>query len=96
MELLAQSDRGWVHFTSRLVHEETRPTVDLIAGRGTGRRVDICSQCRRIRTPSGWREVEEAVPWLHLYQSQELPALDEVVCGACVETVAAAVSHPDA
>ena len=88
MELAARSEDGWVHFTSRLVHEELRPTVEILAGIGSARPLlEICSQCRRVFTPGGWREIEDAVQYMDLYGSETLPALRETACFNCEDAV---------
>lgn len=86
MELMGEGDGGWVHFTSRLVHEELRPPIRIVAGDGRGA-VEICTQCRRIRTSSGWREIERAIQHLDLYRTEEAPRMVESVCTTCREVV---------
>lgn len=69
-----------------LVREQARPFYSILdkAFPRTDRSLPICSLCRRIEvSPSDWLEAEDAVARLDLFDSAQLPRLEERLCSDC-------------
>lgn len=76
---------GVVEFESTTRREEERdppqPLLDREAPRA-GDLLRICGWCKRVDA-GGWREVEEAVAALRLFERRELPRLTHGMCDGC-------------
>lgn len=86
LEILPQGG-GSLEFRSTVLETESREPQDLLkrnARPSSGAILTICSMCKKVRLPSGgWREVEEAVASLGLFDEAQLPDLSHGVCPAC-------------
>jgi hypothetical protein len=82
---MSRLDRGHVEFYSRLVREEARPAVDLLDCQvaRSSECLTICAWCKRVPTPGGWREIEDAVAALRLFEQAALPVLSHGMCPEC-------------
>ena len=74
-----------VRFESRIVREKTRGTVALLDRTipRAGQPVRVCSWCDSVHTPRGWRDLEEGVPELGLFDTGPLPPITHGICPAC-------------
>ena len=90
MELtVSLSSDGNVQFEGRIVSEEDRETVSLLAPavRRNTEFVVVCSWCKRVKTSGEWLEVEEAVRQLSLFHADDLPRISHGMCVDCLERV---------
>ncbi len=91
--LVPLADRQ-VEFRSQLLRTETRACVDLLRPefpRSDGI-VTLCSMCKKIATgPNEWREIEEAINHLHLFEQDALPSLSHGLCPVCYEAMMAEI-----
>lgn len=91
LEITAGLDEnGWVVFRSRTVglDERARP-LPPHAGPGTDGSLRMCGWCKKVATPSGWREVEEAIEELGLFGAPRLPLASHGICEACAAMMSA-------
>lgn len=89
-------EHGAVQFTSKLVREERRAPVALLDA-GTPRSEEmlaICSWCKKVEVPDGWKEIEEAAGIIELFSAAALPKLSHAICPACKEIVDREIDPP--
>ena len=82
-------DRNRVEFRGRVVREEPRESVDVryLATEESDSLAVMCAWCKRVRTPRGWVEVEEAIRSLG-FSAQERPTgVSHGICELCYEAV---------
>ena len=94
LDISALSDAG-LSLVGRLLWIEERPHVALldVTTPRTRASLVICSWCKRVRMPDGWREVEHAVAQLRLFDSALLPQLTHGICEACRDRVLGALAQ---
>ncbi len=83
-------DRNRVEFRGWVVREEPRESVDvryLATGESDSLAV-MCAWCKRVRTPRGWVEVEEAIRSLGFFAQERPLGVSHGVCEPCYEAVA--------
>lgn len=98
LELLIKPvHQKWIEFTSYIIREELRDTVELLEA-DTPRSDDIitmCSMCKKIKLSCGnWVEVEIAVAKLKLFDQLKLPQISHGLCTDCFEAGIAAIQAP--
>lgn len=73
-----------VEFNCRVVRDEPRPPVPLFTSTAahSDRSITMCSWCKKIATPK-WREVEEAIEQMHLFELSHMPQISHSVCDQC-------------
>lgn len=79
-------EHGEVVIESRMAEAEfpVVPAAEVDSGGYFSDLIVTCSWCRRIRVGTKtWCDVEEAVPRLHLFELDELPAMSHGMCGNC-------------
>jgi hypothetical protein len=83
--------RGGLEIASRIVREEARPTVALLADQGASTLreplVRMCSWCKKVRVPDGWVEIEQAIAILGLFTDDAVPGLTHGMCEPCHESL---------
>ena len=78
-------ENGGVRFETRTLRSVDRPPQSLL-GRYAPRADDllrICGWCKRVDVGGAWKEVEEAVDLLRLFERPRLPELTHGICEAC-------------
>lgn len=76
---------GSVEFRVRTLSEEERPPQPLFDP-GRPRSEDllrVCGWCKKVDVGGRWKEVEEAVPLLGLFEQTLLPHLTHGICEDC-------------
>jgi hypothetical protein len=73
-----------LEFKSVLVREEPRSEVKLLDPKATrsDKLINMCVWCKRVKA-SDWREVEDALRELNLFDTTMLPMISHVVCPDC-------------
>lgn len=93
MELtISNSGGGSVLFRSRMIREEYREKVPLLAENvvRSDCLIVMCSWCKKVRVrPEEWLEVEQAVKELGLFSALELPRISHGICDRCKSEMAA-------
>lgn len=86
---ISAGEQGVVEVSTRLVREERRRPVRLLdpVTERTEELLRICSWCKRVETPRGWSEVEEAVEQLDLFGRERVPEISHGMCPPCLERV---------
>lgn len=78
-----------LRLTGRLLREEPRPPLALFDA--TRERSDefviVCSWCKRVRVGADWREAEDAVAALGLFDAAVLPQLSHGMCDSCADSL---------
>jgi hypothetical protein len=74
---------------TRILLEELRPEVELLnvdikCGEGF---VIMCAWCKCVKTPGGWKEVEDAIKEMKLFEQPEYPMITHGICGKCLREV---------
>lgn len=80
-----------LHLQTRVVRLEARSPVALLE-RGVRRSAQLlvmCSWCKAVKVAGGWRELEDAVVALRLFEREALPMLTHGICGPCQERLEA-------
>lgn len=54
-------------------------------------RIDLCSWCKRALANGVWREVEDAVSVLRLFEAERLPMISHGICPPCRDGVEALI-----
>lgn len=89
MELrIARSDDSGVEFCSRILRQEQRARVRLMADEveRTDAVLIMCGWCKKAALPDDrWVEVEEAVQVLQLFDAPRLPRISHGICDECVD-----------
>lgn len=90
--------QGRCRFESTVEREEPRDAVRLLNPHAE--RSDdilrICSWCKRVDVAKNdWREVEEAVKTLDLFDDHPLPNLTHTICDCCLEAATDALEAGD-
>ncbi len=83
----SQEPDGLVRLGARLLSEEVRPRIDLLAADRphSSKMAVCCSWCKRFRVRSEeWVEVEQMVALLRVMEHPFLPALSHGICRDCV------------
>jgi hypothetical protein len=92
---IAPANDGWLEFTSKVVREEGRKTVELLDSSipRSSNTIKMCCMCKQIRLPEGlWLEAEDAIAELRLFDRQNLPAISHVHCSTCFEMAMAEIN----
>lgn len=75
-----------IEFTSYIIREESRDTVELLQT-GIPRSNDIinmCSMCKKVELSKGhWEEIEVALAALKLFEHLKLPQISHGLCAEC-------------
>jgi hypothetical protein len=91
MKITLREDKN-VQFDTRLISAEKRVYQNAFqkgARRGNGV-IIVCSWCKKIDTRDGnWREIEEAVTNLEIFESENIPQLSHGMCVPCYQTITA-------
>lgn len=78
-----------IEFTSYIIREESRDTVELLEAdtpRSDGI-IKMCSMCKKVELSGGnWVEVEIAVAALKLFEQPKLPQISHGLCAECLES----------
>jgi hypothetical protein len=83
---ISNARQGGVLFRSRIIREEQREAVPLLAVRGkrSDDLVAMCSWCKKVRVREvEWLEIEAAVRELQLFHEMELPRITHTICDRC-------------
>jgi hypothetical protein len=83
---------GGLEFFSRVERSVVRPAVPLLDSDcpRSSEMLKICSLCKRVAvSPDQWREVEDAIRVLKLFDRSEQPRITHVTCPDCFRTVMA-------
>ncbi|MGE0709113.1 MAG: hypothetical protein AB7N76_00465 [Planctomycetota bacterium] len=90
MTVVPLPDDG-LELRSTLLRAEPRDPVPIpLGGRGLpGPLVTICAWCRKVQTPRGWLEPEEAIATLDLLSSDVAPGVTHGMCSDCYGRAAA-------
>ena len=98
MELAMEpGPEGSVRFEALLLSAEPRAPVALLdaAAPRSPEFLKVCAWCRMVEVAEEWREVEEAVEALGLFDARALPAITHGICPRCRAAVmAGATSGP--
>ena len=80
---------GGVVFVSRTIREEPRPAMRLLerSDRPRGELLSMCSWCKKVKTPAGWTDVEQAVVELELLTEEHPRPITHGMCPDCFETL---------
>jgi hypothetical protein len=93
MEMIVRPrDVNSIEFNSRVVREEPREPVPLLAPTmpRSDRLIRMCGWCKRVATPE-WLEIEEAIPRLRLFEQDAMPRITHGICEDCKEQIVAAI-----
>jgi len=77
-----------IEFTSYIIREESRDTVELLETRipRSDDIINMCSMCKKIElSGKHWVEVEVAIASLKLFQHHKLPQISHGLCAECFE-----------
>jgi hypothetical protein len=89
MEMLMLYDKGEreIELQCKVLRIERRAPQELLrADHPTDeQRLDVCSCCKRVDLGGQWREVEDAVIWLRVFDRQHPPRTRHCVCPTCAE-----------
>ncbi len=85
LELEIAPRPGGFRVHSTLVRAEPRAAQELLdaARRDDGRLLHMCSWCKKVDVSGAWREVEDAVRELQLFQDRVLPKVSHTMCESC-------------
>jgi hypothetical protein len=80
---------GHIEFYSEILNIEVRAPINLLAETNEQSRkmLSMCSWCKKIETPAGWIEVEDAVKVLGLLEIEELPRISHGICPDCLSVI---------
>ncbi|MBM4067960.1 MAG: hypothetical protein FJ271_03320 [Planctomycetes bacterium] len=79
---------GTVEFRTRTLKEEAREPVPLPAANANpANLLPICDWCQRLRVRDIWAEIDDAIAWLRLFDSTELPMLSHGICDDCLDSM---------
>jgi len=86
MEIGPQEPSG-LHLQTRVVRLEARSPVALLerAPRRSAQLLRMCSWCKAVEVAGRWRDLEDAVVALRLFESEALPGLTHGICARCQE-----------
>jgi hypothetical protein len=93
---ISRCDAAAVEFRVRTLAVEDRPAQPLLA-RDTPRcadHLDICGWCKQVRVGEDWKEVEDAIASLHLFEQAVLPSLSHGICDPCRDRVIGELKQP--
>jgi hypothetical protein len=85
MRIEATGD-GQIEFRTRPLEIDRRAPLAVLSGRtrrDPSRLLRICSWCNRGKILNGWREIDEIVTMLGLFEQEALPQLTHGVCTDC-------------
>lgn len=87
---ISRGEDEQVVFRSRVLRLEKREHAGLLDAQAvrSEKMLTICSWCRRVRTPEGWAEVDDAVRTLGLFSMDTLPQITHGMCEDCSNLVA--------
>jgi hypothetical protein len=76
-----------LHLETRVVRLEARSPVALLerGARRSAQFLSMCSWCKAVEVAGGWRELEDAVVALRLFEREALPMLTHGICAPCQE-----------
>lgn len=86
MTINSQEPAG-LHLETRVVRLEARAPVALLerAARRSAQLLVMCSWCKAVEVAGEWRELEDAVVALRLFEREALPMLTHGICAPCRE-----------
>jgi hypothetical protein len=84
MEIVPAADQS-LEFRSYLLREESRDRVQLLelTAKRNHELLHMCSWCNRVRCDETWLSVEEAVRYLGLFDTSEVPQITHGICPDC-------------
>lgn len=87
---------GEIEFCSVLLREEPRTAVALLNSRAlrSQEMIRMCSWCKKIHVGDSWREVEEAIGILNLFEVPSLPRITHTICRDCAEEILRKIEAP--
>ena len=88
-------ENGGVRFETRTLQSVDRPPQRLL-DRYASRASDllrICGWCKSVEVGGAWKEVEEAVDSLRLFERPRLPELTHGICYACYAGLSAKLTN---
>lgn len=91
MTITLQEDKN-IQFDTRMINSEKRVYQNVFqkdARRGNSIIV-VCSWCNKVETDGGrWREIEDAVANLKIFESENIPQMSHGMCASCYKSVTA-------
>jgi hypothetical protein len=78
-----------LEFQSTLEREESKNIVTLLVADicKTGDQMLMCSWCHKLKLPDRWREIEEAIKILRLFEEKKIPQISHGICADCFDQV---------
>jgi hypothetical protein len=86
---VAKCENGEIEFTVDTLNREMRSPTKLLDPNAARSEefLLVCSWCKKVRSPDGWVEVEEAIRNAHLLEHEILPELTHGICDPCYKTM---------
>lgn len=86
-----QIPANFIEFQNFILREEPRKLITLIdtAAPRNGKILELCGWCKKVLTPEGWVEIEEAMQLLKLFNIPKLPKISHGICPACKQNFSA-------
>jgi len=81
-------DNNRIEFKTWIVKEEKRPSIRLLnpTEMRSAQLLRMCSWCKKVyMTDEDWKEVEEVVELLKLFDTSPLPQFTHTICPPCAE-----------
>ena len=97
MEIAATENAG-VDFRTQLVRSDPRAELRLIAAdaRRSDAMISACGWCMRVQvSPGEWRDVDDAVRTMGIFESAFVPKITHGMCPACYDTMMAALDDAE-
>jgi hypothetical protein len=87
---------GAVRFEVVTLAAQPRAPESLLRGRApepSERSVLMCGWCKRVKVGSDWRELEEALPDLDVFECDSVPLLTHGICADCEQQMTALIEE---
>jgi hypothetical protein len=93
LELTVEPGSRGLRVSSTLLHTESRLRVSLLDPRTprSDEPLRMCSFCKHVKVDDDWREVEDAVVALRLFERELLPMISHGVCPSCLQRALAVI-----
>jgi len=78
-----------LEFQSTMEYEESRNIVNLLVADlcKAKEQVLMCGWCKKVKLPDSWREIEDAIAILRLFDKKKIPQISHGICGDCYNLV---------